>query len=82
MGAEVDTLVWTKMVLNIAHEDIRHVGYRAPFLGTIVSGARVPVIRSIDVDLPSDVAESQPAPRHDRYGIMDVGDAIEVPVQL
>ena len=70
------------MIEHIAGKDVRHVGNRTPFFGAIVSGARVPVVRSIYVDLPSDVAKSHPAPRNDRDGIQVVVDAIEIPVHL
>ena len=62
----VDTLVWAQMIEHIAGKDIRYVVNRTPFFGAIVSRARVPIVRSIYVDLPSDVAKSHPAHRNDR----------------
>ena len=70
------------MIEHIARKVIRHVVNRTPFFGAIVSRTRVPVVRSIYVDLPSNVAKSHPAPRNDGDGIQVVVDAVEVPVHL
>ena len=53
-----------------------------PFFCAIIFNAQVPVIRSIYVDLPSDMAKSHPAPRNDGDWIQIVVDAVEVPVHL
>lgn len=70
------------MVEQIAHKDVGHIVNGAPPFGAIVSAARVPAVRSIYVDLPSDVAVSQPASWNDGHGIQVVVDAVEVPAQL
>ena len=68
------------MIEHIAGKDIRHVVNCTPVFGTIVSRARVPVVRSIYVDLPGGVAKSHPALWND--GIQVVVDAVEVSVHL
>ena len=68
-GADIDTLVWTQMVEHVTENDIGHIVNRAPVFGTIVPATRVPAVRSINVDLSSDVAVSHPTSRHDWDGI-------------
>lgn len=70
------------MVEQIAQNDIGHVGNRAPALGAIVPGARVPTVRPFNVNLSVDVAITQPAPGHDRDRIRIVVYALEVSVHL
>lgn len=70
------------MVEHIAKNDIGHIENRAPVFGTIVPAARVPAVRSIDVDLSGDVAVSHTTSWYDGYGIQVVVDAVEVTVHL
>ena len=77
-----DTLVRTQMVEQIAQKNIRHRINRTPPLGVIVSAARIPAVRSSNMNLPTDVAIPHPAPRHDGYRIQIVVNTFEVPVYL
>jgi hypothetical protein len=77
-----DTLVRTQMVEQIAQNDIGHIRNRAPSLGAIASGARVPAVRPFDVNLSADVAITHPAPGHDGDRIRIVVYAFEVSVHL
>lgn len=70
------------MIEQIAQNDIGHVGNRAPALGAIVPGARVPTVRPFNVNLSVNVAITQPAPGHDRDRIRIVVYALEVSVHL
>ena len=70
------------MIEQIAQNDIRHFGNRAPPFGAVVSGAGAPAVRSVYMDLSGDVAVSHPTPWHDGYGIQVVVDTVKVPVHL
>jgi len=70
------------MVEQIAQKDGGHFIDRAPFLGIIVSAARIPAARSLNMNLSSNVAVSQPMPKQDWDRIRIVVDALEVSVHL
>ena len=70
------------MVEQIAQNNIWHIGNRAPVLGAIVPGARVPAVGPIDVKLSADVAITQPASGHDGDRIRIVVYALEISVRL
>ena len=81
-GTDVDTRVRTQMIQNIAQKNVGHARNRAPIFSAIISAARVPVVRSIYVDLSSDVAVSHPAAGHDGDWVQIMVDTVEVPVHL
>jgi len=73
-----DSLVRTQMVEQIAQNETGHFINRAPFLGIIVSAARIPATRSFNMNLSSNVAISQYAPERDGDRIRIVVNAPEV----
>jgi hypothetical protein len=70
------------MIQQITQENVWNVRNRASLFCVIVSATRAPAVRSIYVDLSTDVAVSYPTPGHDGDWVPFVIDAVEVPVDL
>lgn len=75
-------LIRTQVIKQIAQKKVGYPINRAPSLGAIVSAARIPAVRSLDMNLPGYVAVSHPAPRYDGNWIRIVVDTFEVSAHL
>jgi len=81
-GADENALIGTQVIKHIAQKKIGYFINRAPFLGAIVSAARIPAVSALDMNLPGDVAVPHPAPRYDGNWIRTVVDTFEVSAHL
>jgi hypothetical protein len=77
-----DPIVWTFVITDIRHKDIRSISDTTLNIGVVLTRTPLPHQPIINVSFARRMPETQKTTGENRNGVLQVGDASELPVEL